>query len=102
MEEVEAKPLLLIEVIEDPADKAMPFKLKLNQQALKSLSPSSDRYVGLVHRDRSGNDLRTVQIWQVLPGQPALAENERLRRGLDHSCLHQGNLDLVQPDRPYG
>ena len=46
MEESEAKPFLLIEVVEDPADKVMPFKLKLNKEAFKALSPSSDRYVG--------------------------------------------------------
>ena len=44
-EDQEAKPLLLIEVIEDPADKKVPYKLRVNKEALKALMPSSERYV---------------------------------------------------------
>lgn len=45
IEEAEAKPLLLVEVYEDPADKNMPHKLRVNREAVKALTPSSDRYV---------------------------------------------------------
>lgn len=49
MEDVESKPLLLVEVVEDPSDKSMPYKLRLNKQTLECLMPSSERYVRSRH-----------------------------------------------------
>lgn len=46
LEDSDSKPLLLIEVVEDPGDKAMPYKLKVNKEAVAALNLSSERYVG--------------------------------------------------------
>ena len=47
MEDLEGKSLLLIEVLEDPSDKKMPYKLKLNKDSVEELlSRGGDRYVG--------------------------------------------------------
>lgn len=62
IEEGEGKPILLVEVIEDPADKAMPHKLKLNKDAMKLLMPSSERYVDLNHLGSSSYYLRAVSV----------------------------------------
>lgn len=45
LEETDSKPLLLIEVVEDPGDKRMPYKLKINKEAVEAMCPSSERYV---------------------------------------------------------
>lgn len=45
LEEADSKPLLLIEVVEDPGDKNMPYKLKINKAVVQALMPSADRFV---------------------------------------------------------
>lgn len=102
MEEAEAKPLLLIEVYEDPADKNMPYKLRINKEALAALTPSSERYVECSDAGRSSNHLRPVPLWQVFFGEPAAATDYRVRCWRHHPSLHKGNMDLVFPYRSDG
>lgn len=42
-DEIEGKPMLLIEIIDDPGDKNMPYKLKLNKEVAAKLSESSSQ-----------------------------------------------------------
>lgn len=97
MEEVDSKPLLLVEVIEDPSDKAMPYKLKLNMQTVEALIPSSERYVRSHNTDSSCHHRWSLQIWKVLLGQPTCQKDERISSRWNDQGLHQRNLDLVEP-----
>jgi Guanylate-binding protein, N-terminal domain len=77
MEEAEGKPLLLIEIVDDPTDKRMPHKLRLNAQAVAALAGSTDRYVRAAHQVapvtvcgpyRSGKSFLLNQLIQKLNG----------------------------------
>lgn len=48
MEDNEGSSLLLIEIIDDPSDKKMPQKLKLNENTVRQMLLSNDRYVMLI------------------------------------------------------
>lgn len=100
-EEQEGKPLLLIEVIEDPGDKKMPHKLKINWDTVKALSGSTEKYVRYDRypKDCSCLNLWTISIRKVVLGQPAGATNERIPSGRNHPSLYKGHLDLVISNR---
>jgi hypothetical protein len=71
IEESDGKPLLLIEVVDDPTDKKMPHKLKLNASAVAALSASSERYVAPVTMFgpyRSGKSFLLNQLLQRTQG----------------------------------
>ena len=71
MEEAEGKPLLLIEIVDDPTDKRMPHKLRLNAQAVAALAGSEDRFVRPGSPGRPRHRLRTLPLGQKLPAEPA-------------------------------
>lgn len=71
MEEQEGKPLLLIEVYDDPTDKLMPHKLRLNRAAVGALTASAEKYIAPVTMFgpyRSGKSFLLNQLLQRTQG----------------------------------